>query len=125
MIVLRATLAAIFGAIVALGLYLAWFFKITHHDQPWLPAPIGFILLTAVIAALCGLIGGYLGALLAPLTPRGTADAIAALVAVAAVFADRHTPGQNHWAQLTALFVIAPAAYAAGRLRKPAPRHAV
>ncbi len=85
---------------------------------------MGFILLTGFIAAICGLIGGYLGAFLAPFTPRGVADAIAAIIAVAAVFADRHTPGQNHWAQLIALFVTAPAAYAAGRLRRPVPRPA-
>jgi hypothetical protein len=124
MIVFKATLAALFGALVALGLYLAWFFQITHHDRPWEPAPLGFIVVTGFIAAFCGLIGGYLGAFLAPITPRGVADAIAALIAIAAVFADRHTPGQNHWAQLTALFVMAPAAYAAGRMRRPVPRPA-
>jgi len=122
MIVLRATFAALFGAAIALGLYLAWFFSITHHDHPWDGETLGFMVLTGLIAALCGLIGGYLGALGAPATPYGTTDAIAALIAIVAVFADRHTPGQHHWAQLIALFVAAPAAYAAGRLRKPVPR---
>ncbi len=115
----RATFAAILGALVSLGLYLAWFFKITHHDSPWDGAPIGFIVVTGVVAAVCGLIGGYLGALLAPATPRGTADGIAALIAVAAAFAETHTPGQHHYAQALALLVAAPAAYLAGRLRRP------
>ncbi len=115
----RATFAAILGALVSLGLYLAWFFKITHHDSPWDGAPICFIVVTGVVAAVCGLIGGYLGALLAPATPRGTADGIAALIAVAAAFAETHTPGQHHYAQALALLVAAPAAYLAGRLRRP------
>ncbi len=117
----RATFAALVGSLLALGLYLAWFFKITHHDSPWNGAPAGFIVLTGLIAAVCGFLGGYLGALLAPATPRGTADAIAALIAVAAAFAETHTPGQHHYAQALALLVAAPAAYLAGRLRKPAP----
>lgn len=116
----RATFAALLGSLVSLGLYLAWFFKITHHDSPWDGAPATFIVLTGVVAAVCGLVGGYLGALLAPETPRGTADAIAALIALAAAFAETHTPGQHHYAQALALLVAAPAAYVAGRLRKPA-----
>ena len=115
----RATLAALLGAVFALGLYLAWFFKITHHDSPWNGAPFSFIVLTGLIAAVCGLLGGCLGALLAPATPRGTADGIAALIAFAAAFAETHTPGQHHFAQALALFIAAPAAYLAGRLRKP------
>ena len=115
----RATFAALLGALVSLGLYLAWFFKITHHDSPWDGAPLAFVVLTGVVAALCGFVGGYLGALLAPETPRGTADAIAALIAIAAAFAETHTPGQHHYAQALALLVAAPAAYVAGRLRKP------
>ena len=115
----RATFAALLGALLTLGIYLAWFFKITHHDTPWNGAPVSFIVLTGVIAAVCGFLGGFLGALLAPATPRGTADAIAALIAFAAAFAETHTPGQHHFAQALALFVAAPAAYLAGRLRKP------
>ena len=115
----RATLAALLGAILTLGLYLAWFFKITHHDSPWDGASAGFVVLTALIAAVCGFLGGYVGALLAPVTPRGTADAIAALIAAAAAFAETHTPGQHHFAQALALLIAAPAAYLAGRLRKP------
>ena len=121
MIVFRATLAALLGAFITLALYLAWFFAITHHDTPWDGASLPFMLTTGVFAAICGLIGGYVGAVTAPVTPRGVADAIAALIAIAAVFADRHTPGQHHWAQLIALLVAAPAAYGAGRLRKPVP----
>ncbi len=115
----RATFAALLGAILALGIYLAWFFRITHHDSPWNGAPVGFVVLTGFIAAICGFLGGYLGASLAPATPRGTADAIAALIAFAAAFAETHTPGQHHFAQALALLVAAPAAYLAGRVRKP------
>lgn len=115
----RATFAALLGALIALGLYLAWFFKITHHDSPWDGAPVGFIVATGVVAAVCGFLGGYIGALAAPATPRGTADAIAALIAVAAAFAETHTPGQHHYAQALALLIAAPAAYLAGRLRRP------
>ena len=114
---LRATLAALFGALVTLGLYLAWFFKITHQTAPWDGAPIGFIVLTAVIAAVLGLIGGYLAALLAPETPRGAAEGAAGFIALVALFAETHTPGQHHYAQMVALLVAAPAAYFIGRTR--------
>lgn len=124
MIVFRASLAALLGAIVALSLYLLWFFQITHHDHPWDGATTRFMLVTGVVAAIVGLLGGYLSAILAPHTPHGAADATAALIAIAAIFADRHTPGQHHWAQLIALLVATPAAYAAGRLRPRRP-HAV
>ncbi len=115
----RATVAALLGSFLALGLYLAWFFEITHHDSPWDGDALGFIVLTGVVAAVCGLVGGLVGAFAAPATPRGTADAIAGLIAVAAAFAETHTPGQHHYAQALALLVAAPAAYLAGRLRRP------
>lgn len=121
----RATFAALLGALLSLGLYIAWFFKITHHDSPWDGAPAAFIVLTGVVAAVCGLLGGYLGALLAPETPRGAADAIAALIALAAAFAETHTPGQHHYAQALALLIAAPAAYLAGRLRRPVTANAM
>ena len=115
----RATLAALFGAFVALAIYLAWFFEITHHDTPWDGAPAGFVALTAVIAVVCGLIGGYLAALLAPETPRGSAEGAAGFIALAALFAETHTPGQHHYAQMVALLALAPAAYVIGRTRQP------
>ncbi len=115
----RATFAALVGALLALGLYFAWFFKLTGQNSPWDGATTGFIVLTGIVAAVCGLLGGYLGAVLAPETPRGVADAVAALIAIAAAFAETHTPGQHHFAQALALLVAAPAAYAAGRLRSP------
>ena len=115
----RATFAALLGTLLALGLYVAWFFKITHHDSPWNGDAVGFIVLTGVVAAICGFAGGIVGAVTAPETPRGTSDAVAALIAVAAAFAETHTPGQHHYAQALALLVAAPAAYLAGRLRKP------
>jgi hypothetical protein len=118
---LRATLAALFGSIVTLALYLAWFFKITHQETPWDGAPTGFIVLTGVVAAVVGLIGGWLAALLAPETPRGSAEGAAGFIALAALFAETHTPGQHHYAQMVALLVAAPAAYFIGRLRQPAP----
>lgn len=117
--ILRATLAALFGALVTLGLYLMWFFKITHQTAPWDGAPVGFIVLTAVIAAVLGLIGGYLAALLAPETPHGAAEGCAGFIALVALFAETHTPGQHHYAQMVALLAAAPAAYFIGRTRTP------
>ncbi len=114
----RATFSALLGAIVTLGLYLGWFFKVTHQDAPWNGASTAFIVATSVVGILCGGIGGYLGATLAPETPRGTADGIAGLIAAAAAFAETHTPGQHHYAQAIALMLAAPAAYVAGRFRK-------
>lgn len=119
--ILRASFAALVGAVFALGMYLAWFFKFTGQSSPWEGASVGFIVLTGVVAAVCGLLGGLAGALLAPETPRGAADAIAALIALGAAFAETHTPGQHHYPQALALLVAAPAAYLAGRLRRPAP----
>ncbi|MGI4853265.1 MAG: hypothetical protein ACRYF4_04350 [Janthinobacterium lividum] len=116
--ILRATLAALFGAFVTLALYLAWFFKITHQTAPWDGAPISFIVMTGVIAAVLGLIGGYLSALLAPETPRGAAEGAAGFIALVALFAETHTPGQHHYAQMVALLVAAPAAYFIGRTRR-------
>ena len=118
--ILRATLAALFGSIVTLALYLLWFFKITHQTAPWEGASTGFIVLTCVIAAVVGLIGGYLAALLAPETPRGAAEGAAGFIALVALFAETHTPGQHHYAQMVALLVAAPAAYFIGRTRQPA-----
>jgi nitrate/nitrite transporter NarK len=117
----RAILAALFGAFVALAFYLAWFFKITHQETPWDGAPVGFVALTAVIAVVCGLIGGYLAALSAPETPRGSAEGAAGFIALAALFAETHTPGQHHYAQMVALLACAPAAYFIGRTRQAAP----
>ena len=82
-------------------------------------APAGFVALTAVIAVVCGLIGGYLAALLAPETPRGSAEGAAGFIALAALFAETHTPGQHHYAQMVALLALAPAAYVIGRTRQP------
>ena len=117
--IVRATLAALFGALVTLGLYAVWFFKVTHQTAPWDGAPAGFIVLTAVIAAVLGLIGGYLAALLAPESPRGAAEGAAGFIALVALFAETHTPGQHHYAQMVALLVAAPAAYFIGRTRTP------
>ncbi len=115
----RGTAAALFGAIVTLAFYLAWFFKLTHQSTPWDGATTGFIALTCIVAALLGLAGGYLAALLAPETPRGTAEGAAGFIALAALFAETHTPGQHHYAQIVALLVAAPAAYFIGRTRRP------
>jgi hypothetical protein len=114
----RGTAAALFGAFVTLAFYLAWFFKLTHQNTPWDGAPSGFIVLTCVVAAVLGLAGGYLAALLAPETPRGSAEGAAGFIALAALFAETHTPGQHHYAQMVALLVAGPAAYFIGRLRK-------
>ncbi len=115
----RAILAALLGSAVTLALYLAWFFKLTHHVTPWDGAATGFIALTCVIAALLGSLGGYLAALAAPETPKGAAEASAGFIALAALFAETHTPGQHHYAQIVALLAAAPAAYISGRLRRP------
>lgn len=117
--ILRATFAAILGAVVTLSLYLTWFFKITHQTAPWDGAPVSFVVLTCLIAAVLGLIGGYLAALLAPETPRGAAEGAAGFIALVALFAETHTPGQHHYAQMVALLVAAPAAYFIGRTRAP------
>ena len=119
--IFRATIAALVGAVLAFGLYLAWFFKFTGQTSPWDGATVGFIVLTGVIAAVCGLLGGFVGSMIAPETPRGAADAIAALIALGAAFAETHTPGQHHYPQALALLVAAPAAYIAGRFRQPVP----
>lgn len=119
--IFRATIAALVGAVLAIALYLAWFFKFTGQSSPWQGASTGFIVLTGAVAAICGLLGGVAGAFLAPETPRGTADGIAALIALGAAFAETHTPGQHHYPQALALLVAAPAAYVAGRLRRPVP----
>ena len=115
----RGTAAALLGAFVTLAFYLAWFFKFTHQNTPWDGAPRPFIVLTCVVAAILGLAGGYLAALLAPETPRGSAEGAAGFIALAALFADTHTPGQHHYAQMVALLVAAPSAYFIGRLRRP------
>ena len=116
--IVPATLAALFGAFVALALYLAWFFQITHHDHPWDGAPLGFVALTCVVAAVCGLLGGWVASLLSPETPRGSAEGAAGFIALAALFAETHTPGQHHYAQMVALLVAAPVAYFFGRLQE-------
>jgi len=117
---LRAIFAALAGAFVTLALYLAWFFEITGQSAPWDGAPMWFIVVTGVVAAVLGLAGGYLAALLAPETPRGSAEGAAGFIALAALFAETHTPGQHHFAQMIALLVAAPLAYFIGRTRRAA-----
>lgn len=112
----RATFAAFAGAFLALALYLAWFFQITHHDTPWDGAPTSFIALTGVVAAVFGLLGGWVAARLSPETQRGSAEGAAGFMALAALFAETHTPGQHHYAQMVALLVMAPVAFFFGRL---------
>ena len=115
---LRATLAAFAGAFLTLALYLAWFFQITHHDHPWDGATPAFIALTCAVAAVFGLLGGWVASLLSPETQRGSAEGAAGFIALAALFAETHTPGQHHYAQMVALLVAAPVAYFFGRLRE-------
>ena len=115
---LRATLAAFAGAFLALAIYLAWFFQITHHDHPWDGDTLGFIVLTGVVAAVCGLLGGWVASLISPETPRGSAEGAAGFMALAALFAETHTPGQHHYAQMVALLVMAPVAFFFGRLQE-------
>ena len=117
----RAIFAALLGAVVTLALYLAWFFKVTHQVTPWDGASTGFIALTCAVAAALGVLGGWVAARTAPETSRGSAEGAAGFIALAALFAETHTPGQHHYAQIVALLAAAPAAYFTGRLRKPGP----
>jgi hypothetical protein len=114
----RAIAASLAGAFLTLALYLAWFFKITGHTTPWDGAPVWFILLTAFIAAWLGLFGGWLAAVLSPETSRGSAEGAAGFIALGALFAETHTPGQHHYAQMVALLVAAPVASFIGRTRR-------
>jgi hypothetical protein len=116
----RAIFASLAGAFLTLALYLAWFFKITGQTTPWDGASTGFIVLTAIVAAVLGLIGGYVAALISPETSRGSAEGAAGFIALAALFAETHTPGQHHYAQMIALLVAAPVAYFIGRTRQNA-----
>ena len=116
----RAIFASLAGAFLTLALYLAWFFKITGQTTPWDGASTGFIVLTGVVAAVLGLIGGYVAALISPETSRGSAEGAAGFIALAALFAETHTPGQHHYAQMIALLVAAPVAYFIGRTRQNA-----
>jgi hypothetical protein len=114
----RALFASLAGAFLTLALYLAWFFKITGHKTPWDGASMGFIVLTAVVAAGLGFFGGWLAASLSPETSRGSAEGAAGFIALAAIFAEANTPGQHHFAQMIALLVAAPVAYFLGRARR-------
>jgi hypothetical protein len=114
----RAIFASLAGAFLTLALYLAWFFKITGQTTPWDGASTGFIVLTGIVAAVLGLIGGYVAALISPETSRGSAEGAAGFIALAALFAETHTPGQHHYAQMIALLVAAPVAYFIGRTRQ-------
>ena len=118
----RAILASLLGAALALGLYLTWFFGITHHTTPWDGASAGFVVVTGIFAAVCGVAGGYLATLISPETRRGTAEGAAGFILLAGIFADANTPGQHHFAQLLAILVAAPAAYLVGRAQ---PAHSV
>jgi|GEM_PF-1717222 len=113
---LRATFAAFAGAFVALALYLAWFFQITHHDTPWDGAPLGFVVLTGLVAAIFGFAAGWIASRLSEETRRGSAEGAAGFIALAALFAETHTPGQHHYAQMVALLVMAPVTYFYGRV---------
>jgi hypothetical protein len=112
---LRPILAFITGALVSLWPTLR-FFRITHHADVLAPASAHYIAITALIGMACSLLGGWLGARIAPTHARGVGDAIAFFIILMAAWSLYQSPGREHWVQLVAILLMAPAAYLGSRL---------
>jgi hypothetical protein len=107
--VIRAIAGTLVGYLISLSWSLAWFFKLTHHD-PWLPASPGYIAVTALLGIVISGIAGYAGAAIARGWERGAGEAIAILIMVMCEWSWWESPGQSHWSQAVAIFLMGPAA---------------
>ena len=103
------------GSLVSLLSSMVWFFNLTHHD-PWLPASPVYIAATALFGVVLSGVGGCAGAVIARGSERGAGEAVAAITLLLAAWSWWESPGQAHWSQPIAIFLMAPAAVLGSRL---------
>ena len=112
--VLRSIVAVVAGYLV-FGASAAVLFPLTGRD-PHAPAPPAFLIWTTIYGMVFAAAGGYAAAAIAPRKPRVHAAIVGALIAVGAVVSIVAAPSDAQWSQLTALFLMAPAAAGGGML---------
>ena len=96
-------------------------FQLSGQD-PHQPAPLTFQIASIVWGCVFALVAGWLTARIAPNRPATHAGILAGLLAaVAAGLLLLHDPGQSQWTNVAALVLMAPCAWAGGRLSSNAP----
>lgn len=112
----RRILGFLAGYFVSALSSIAWFTLSGH--LPHLPAPVWFMVLTAVYGIGFAILGGYVAA---KIGVYGTGVAVGVAIAIISVFSWVTDIGAAHWSQPIALFLMAPAAvFGARRARSAA-----
>jgi ABC-type Mn2+/Zn2+ transport system permease subunit len=116
----RSIVAVVVGYLVFAGSAVALFQ--VSGQAPHAPASLPFMLGSTLYGILFAALGGYLAARLVPRRPELHGAAVAALIALgaAASLVARHGTG-SVWSQVSAVLLMAPAAWGGGYLRA---RHA-
>ncbi len=107
--IIRAIAGTLAGYLIFVMSSLAWFFKVTHHD-PWLPASAVYMGATALAGIAFSVIAGYAGAAIAQGSERGAGQALGIIILVTCEWSWWESPGQSHWFQAVAIFLMGPAA---------------
>lgn len=106
---LRLILGSIAGYIVVAVCTAATFIA-SGHD-PHAPQPIGFVVMTSIVGIVAALIGGNVAARIS----RRAAGGVAGLIAIGAILSMATSGDTNHWSQIVAIVLMAPAALLGGR----------
>ena len=107
--IIRLIAGTLAGYLIFAVSSLAWFFKLTHHD-PWLPCSAVYMFATALFGIAFSLIAGYVGAAIARGSERGAGQALGIIILVTCEWSWWESPGQAHWSQAIAVFLMGPAA---------------
>lgn len=111
---LRSTLAVVVGYLIV-GVSAAVLFQVTGQ-APHAQATTRFTIWSTVYGVVFSALGGYTAAKLAPRQPKHHAIVVAIMIASAAIASALIQPATASWSQVTALFLMAPAAAAGGLL---------
>jgi hypothetical protein len=114
---LRSILGVVAGyAVFALCTF--GLFVLTGRD-PHDVQSVGFTVLSIVFGMIAAAAGGYVAAAIASGAPRAHAGIVAALIALGATASLISQPGTTaRWSQLSALLLMAPAAFVGGSLKR-------
>ena len=122
---LRAILGFLTGSALSVGSFYMWFYSVTHHD-PAQPASLRYMAASAVVAAILGVIGGYIATVIAPLSAHNLGMVIAVFIVLISLWSIWET-WRDHfsiWSEVVAILFMAPAVLFGARLRPHHPTHA-
>ena len=107
---MRSVLAVIAGYLIFAVCSFA-LFRFSGHD-PHADASLSFKVITVLCGMLFALVGGYVTSKLAPQKPSAHGIALAILMAIfAGISMFTMPPKGKAWTQLSAIFLMAPAAF--------------